>query len=148
MRNILGDLNQPSTGLAIHYGKATMIPNSHGGKTTFYDFEIYGEEAVGVKYIEFMLQAIVNCGGTIANLACLDVENNEAIELPIPVKQNHYVFQFDVVIDNASHHLPDGQNSFSNFHGLSTILNYEIERINKQRAAIDFQISNLRGNRA
>lgn len=85
MKAILGDLNAPSIGLRINYGKQSKGPkNEHGGNTTFYEFSIEGQEAVAGAYIDRMLQAIVDCGGVIDGASVVDIENSEKLAVAIP----------------------------------------------------------------
>lgn len=84
MCKVLGQLNAPSTGLRISYGRTSLVPNEHGGKTTMYEFSIEGREAVSMPYVDRVLKAVVDCGGTVEGASVVDVENHQKLKVVIP----------------------------------------------------------------
>lgn len=82
----LGQLNGPTIGLRMQYlGSAKPRPNRHGGKTSYYNFCISGQEAVAEGWLKNLVQALVNCGASIVEACYRDVENNTrmiALEVP------------------------------------------------------------------
>lgn len=113
MNAILGDLNAPTIGLRINYGKQSLgPPNDHGGRTTFYEYSIEGQEAVSHPYIERMLQAIVDCGGTVEGASVVDIENSEKNKVTIPKpRKGVFTARFEIKVgpdtnpDTAAFHL-------------------------------------------
>jgi len=93
-RKFLGQFNGPTFGFWIKYiSNSTARTNKYGGKTAYYNFCITGQEAVSDKWIENLLQALVNCGSTINTAVGGDVENGEKdIPLVIPKASEHPEF--------------------------------------------------------
>lgn len=104
MNKFLGQLNSPTIGLKITYGtKTTARPNQYGGKTTYYQFSIGGQEAVSTKWVEKLLQALVNCGAEINKLLLVDIENNQVISLKIPEKtEGEFVCDLRVFVQETN----------------------------------------------
>lgn len=97
MRNILAQMNSPWCGLKIKWNDPEPFVS---GKLTMYGFEISGQEAVSNKWIENMIQAIVDCGGNTCVVNVYDVENNMAFQqIDKPIKPNESLYWFTVAVD-------------------------------------------------
>lgn len=100
-----GQMNNPTFGFRVSYtGRETGKPNNHGGVTTFCEFAITGEEAVGDGWITGLLQALVNADADLdvgKRLPVTDIENNETYNLPIPKKQpGLFVAEVRITVEN------------------------------------------------
>ncbi len=85
LNKFLGQMNSPVSGLRVIYGRpSSKQPNAYGGTTQFYHFNVHGEEAVSSKWIEALLQALVNAGSIVKLCSVFDIENREHIRLEIP----------------------------------------------------------------
>ena len=81
----LGTLNGPSFGLRIHYGITMMGPeNESKGHTTYYEFHIHGEEAVGGNGLEDLVEALIEGGSIIKSAMAEDIEAGGAWGITIP----------------------------------------------------------------
>jgi len=85
----LGILNTPSYGLRIEYGAKSMGPvNEHGGRTTYHEFAIRGEEAIWCSGLEKLVAALVEAGCAIREAKAMDVEfdpdNMQWYSIPVP----------------------------------------------------------------
>ena len=83
----------PSWGLSVTYGQQILVPNEHKGQTTYYAFEIKGEEGMWESGIEAMLEALIKerCVITLARA--------EDIEFPVP--EHTVKFQNDPAVAEA-----------------------------------------------
>lgn len=85
LNKFLGQMNSPASGLRMLYGRySSKQPSAYGGTTQFYHFNVHGEEAVSSKWIEALLQALVNAGAIVKLCNVFDIENSEVIRLEIP----------------------------------------------------------------
>lgn len=85
-KSLLAQLNAPAIGLRIEYlGSSRVVPNvelpnydpkkqSPEGKTAFYKYRIYGQEAVAYGWLEWAKKTIEAIGGTCNIIACQDLE--------------------------------------------------------------------------
>ena len=69
--------SSPTWGLKIRYpGPNKMGPkNIHGGNTSYFRFEIHGEEAVNVSVLEIMCRDFMLVGSVIEEARERDIEN-------------------------------------------------------------------------
>ena len=59
-------LVSPTTGLSLEWGREVESkPNSNGGKTAFFRFQLIGTEAVSYSALDLFKQAILDTGGVI-----------------------------------------------------------------------------------
>lgn len=71
----LGQMALPSYGLKIEFqSKPKMVPNTHGGKTAMYEYEINGEEAIALSALEAVVHDLKKVG-TVSRAMALDIEN-------------------------------------------------------------------------
>jgi len=71
----LGILNGPSYGLRITYGQQGGGPrNRNGGVTTYYQFEVSGEEAIWCSGVESLVKALVGAGSVVEEARMMDLE--------------------------------------------------------------------------
>ncbi len=74
-RDWLGILNGPSYGLRITYGQQGGGPRSrNGGVTTYYQFEVSGEEAIWYSGVESLVNALVRAGSVVEEARMMDLE--------------------------------------------------------------------------
>ena len=88
-RGWLGILNGLSFGLEIVYSGQGLGPiNENGGRTTYYRFEVQGEEAVRYSFTEAMVKDLVDAGCLVEEAREMDLEFDPnlmewgAIEIP------------------------------------------------------------------
>lgn len=84
-RSWLGMLNGPSIGLRIIYGGTSTIENEHGGRTTMYEFEISGEEAIRFEALQTMVRELDEAGARIYQAYAQDIE--DVPSLPVDLCQ-------------------------------------------------------------
>lgn len=97
----LGQMNQPCFGIRIKYDSERFVDQPKGGMLSLYRYTISGEEAVRHEWIKALMQAIVNCGGTVFSAQCRDMENDQTIIMEIPNRDENGGAKFKVVIDMA-----------------------------------------------
>lgn len=74
MLRFLGQMNAPIFGFKITYDGCYYQPNDNGGKTCMYHYGIKGEEAVRIGWVEALIKAILDCGGTATEIFVADIE--------------------------------------------------------------------------
>lgn len=85
MRQMLGQLNSPLSGLRINWlGSVGSQENATGGLTEIIAFKILGNEAVSDAWINLLLIAIVKAGGEIREVSVRDTDNQTDIPFKIP----------------------------------------------------------------
>lgn len=70
----IGQMNLPIFGIEISFLDSKHIPNQWGGITLTYRYQIVGEEAVRLEWIEELLAGILRVGGTVDHLTVKDIE--------------------------------------------------------------------------
>lgn len=112
MRQMLGMLNSP-LGLRIEFRSGTSVRNDTlptfnpqrvpaDGMTSMYAFQISGIEAVSDAFLKRLLQAIVDCGGTLAKVSVVDIDNQEKLKFNVPKpRQNTYGIYATVEVNNG-----------------------------------------------
>jgi hypothetical protein len=113
MRQMLGLLNSPSLGLRIEYRPGPAVRNDTlptfnpkrmpaDGITSIYTFQIFGVEAISDSLIKRLLQAIVDCGGTLAKISVVDIDNQEKLKFNVPKpRQNNYGIYANVEVTSG-----------------------------------------------
>lgn len=72
----IASLNYPSVGIRIRWGgNSRLVPNKHGGKTTFVVFEMVGEEGYRWEFFNEFRLAVQALGGTIGLYDVQDIDN-------------------------------------------------------------------------
>ena len=70
----IGQMNLPVFGIKISFLDFKQVRNGWGGTTLIYNFEIAGEEAVRLEWLEELLAGILRADGTIKRFTCKDIE--------------------------------------------------------------------------
>lgn len=117
MRSYLGMMNAPSFGLRITYGRnPSYVRNNHGGETAVYDFQITGQEAVSGPWIEGLLQAIIDCGGSALYVGVQDIDGPQTLHYTIPqARPERYVIPVEVWLDTADGKRTDSEHSLGDY---------------------------------
>ena len=85
MRQMLGQLNAPLSGLRVNWlGSCGSQENGLGGLTEIIAFKILGTEAVSDVWINLLLLSIVKAGGEIKSVSVEDTDNHTNIPFIIP----------------------------------------------------------------
>ena len=85
MRQMLGQLNAPLSGLRINWlGSCGSEENGNGGKTEIIAFNILGMDAVSDVWINLLLLAIVKACGKVKYVSVKDTDNNKA-DIPFDI---------------------------------------------------------------
>jgi len=78
---MLGWCALPSFNMNIKWSSAPtrFTPTEHGGSLSHYSFEINGEEAVRMEFLQNILTVLISGGAEIHAKECMDYENGEWI---------------------------------------------------------------------
>lgn len=72
--SVMAQFASPSWGFRIEYGRTKLVPNEHGGRTTYYRFEIRGVEAMWASRIARMLAVLADAGAEIDRARARDLD--------------------------------------------------------------------------
>lgn len=115
MSRVLAHLNAPASGLQMVWGSAFTVPTANDGQKTMFLFDIMGVDAVNNEYLRVVLQAVVDCGGTVQDVQVFDVDNNnqpQRITMPQPRVPGVYHYTVEVRLDGERDPCVDNVNIY------------------------------------
>ena len=134
MQLYLGMMNGPCFGLKITYGRnPSYVRNNHGGETAMYDYQITGQEAVSGPWIEGLLQAIIDCGGSALYVGVQDIDAPQTLHYTVPqVRPERYVLPVHVWLDTEGGKRTDSEHSLGDYFNDVLTLSVKPDQTPKQ----------------